>query len=182
MDLAYTSAPPGGGMRLSLEYAGSRSDSSKPIPMVQCSHSGLEEGQYPAVVCGLQAPKCMYEEGLVPPATDSGGPGKHGGVSTFLVNEFQVRLLADQDGSGITAVHGLYGGEPQVLRVYLHAIRAVQCTGDISASHAEHLRGAEPHVLYHLLGRCHSLWPHGRGTPGALACGIREVPGIQFEA
>ena len=43
---------------------------------------------------------------------DSGGPGKHGGVSAFLVNGFQVRLLADQDGPGITAVHSLYSGEP----------------------------------------------------------------------
>ena len=51
-----------------------------------------------------------------------------------------------------------------------------------SASHAEHLRGAEPHVLCHLLGQCHSLRPHGRGTPGVLACGIREVPRVQFEA
>ena len=88
----------------------------------------------------------------------------------YISDGFQVRLLAD--GPGITTVHGLYGGEPWVLQVYPHAVRAVQHTGDISASHAEHLRGAEPHVLCHLLGRCHSLWPHGRGTPGALAHGI----------
>ena len=131
---------------------------------------------------GLQPPQCVYKEGLVPPATDSGGPGKHGGVSTFLIDGFQVGLLADQDGPGITTVHGLYSGEPHVLRVYPHAIRAVQCTGNISTSHAEHLGGAEPHVLCHLLGRHHSLWPHGRGTPGVLARGIREVLGVQFEA
>ena len=45
-------------------------------------------------------PQCAYEEGLVPPATDSGGPEKHGGVSAFLVDGFQVRLLADKDGLG----------------------------------------------------------------------------------
>ena len=140
--------------------------------MVQHGHSGLEKGWYPAVLHGLQAPQCTYEEGLIPPAMDSGHPGKHGGVSAFLINGFQVRLLADQDGPGIAAVQGLYGGEPWVLRVYPHAIRAVQCTGDISASHAEHLRGAEPHILCHLLGRCHSLQPHRRGTPGVLAHGI----------
>ena len=38
------------------------------------------------------------KKGLVPPAMDSGGPGKHGGVGTFLIDGFQVRLLADQDG------------------------------------------------------------------------------------
>ena len=97
-------------------------------------------------------PQCACEEGLVPPAMDSGGPGKHGGVSAFLVNGFQVGLLADQDGPVITTVHGLYGGEPRVLRVYPHAFRAVQHTGDIPASHGEHLGGAEPHVLCHLLG------------------------------
>ena len=112
---AYTPAPPGGGTRPSPGYAGSRSDSSEPIPMVQHSCPGPEKGQYPVFLHGLQTPQCVYEEGLVPPATDSGGPGKHGGVSTFLVNGFQVRLLADRDGPGITIVHGLYGGEPQVL-------------------------------------------------------------------
>ena len=54
--------------------------------------------------------------------------------------------------------------------------------GLCNASHAEHLRRAEPHVLCHLLGRCHSLRPHGRGALGTLACGIQEVPRVQFEA
>ena len=75
-------------MRLSLRHAGSRSDSSEPIPMVQCSHSGLEEGWYPAFLRGLQMPQHTYEEGLVPPVMDSGGPGKHGGVSAFLIDGF----------------------------------------------------------------------------------------------
>ena len=113
--MTYTSAPPGGGTHLSPGHAGSRSDSSEPIPMVQCGHSGSEEGRYPVVLRGLQVPQCVYEEGLVPPATDSGGPGKHGRVSTFLIDRFQVRLLANQDGPRIAAVHGLYGGEPWVL-------------------------------------------------------------------
>ena len=113
---------------------------------------------------------------------DAGGPGKHGGVGTFLIDGFQVGLLADQDGPRIATVHSLYGGKPRVLRVNPHAVRAVQHTGDISASHAEHLGGAEPHVLCHLLGQRHSLWPHERGAPGVLAHGIQEVPGVQFEA
>ena len=37
-------------------------------------------------------PQCTHEEGLIPPATDSGGPRKHGKVSTFLVNGFQVGI------------------------------------------------------------------------------------------
>ena len=44
------------------------------------------------------------------PATDSGGPGKHGRVGVFLIDGFQVGLLADQDGPRITTVHGLHGG------------------------------------------------------------------------
>ena len=106
----------------------------------------------PAVLSGLQVPQCTYEEGLIPPAMDSGGPGKHSRVSAFFIDGFQVRLLADQDGPGITTVHSLYGGEPWVLRVYSHAVWAVQHTSDISASHAEQLGGAEPHILCHLLG------------------------------
>ena len=168
-------------MHLPPGYAGSRSDSSEPIPMVQHGCPGPEEAWYPAFLCGLQTAQCMYE-GLIPPATDSGGPAKHGGVSAFLVDGFQAGLLADKGGPGITTVHSLYGGEPQVLRVYSHAVWAVQCTGDLSASHAEHLRGAEPHVLCHLLGRCHSLRLHRRGTPGVLVRGIREVLRVQFEA
>ena len=110
--------------------------------MVQHGCPGPEKGQHPAFLCRFQAPQCAYEERFVPTATDSEGPGEHGGVSAFLIDGFQIRLLADQDGLGITAVHGLYHG-----MVYVHALRAVQCTSDISASHAEHLRGVEPHVL-----------------------------------
>ena len=82
-------------MRLSQGYAGSRSNSSKPIPMVQYSCFGLEEGWYSVLLSGLQVPQCAYEEGLIPFALHSGGLGKHGGVSTFLVNGFQVGLLAN---------------------------------------------------------------------------------------
>ena len=53
---------------------------------------GPEEGRYPAFLCGLQMSQCTYEEGLIPPTMDSGGPGKHGGVSAFLINGFQVGL------------------------------------------------------------------------------------------
>ena len=44
MVLAYTPTPPQGGMCLPQGYAGGRGDSSKPIPVVQCGCSGLEEG------------------------------------------------------------------------------------------------------------------------------------------
>ena len=63
--------------------------------MVQCGCSGPEEGWHPAFLRGLQAPQCMYEERLIAPAMDSGGPGEHGRVGAFLIDGFQVRLLAD---------------------------------------------------------------------------------------
>ena len=66
--------------------------------------------EYSAFLRGLQAPQCANEEGLVSLAIDSGGLGKHGGVSAFLINGLQIRLLADQDGPGIPTVHGLYCG------------------------------------------------------------------------
>ena len=70
----------------------------------------------------------------------------------FLINGFQVRLLADQDGPRITAVHGLHGGQPGILQVYPHAVWVVQRTRNIPVSHAEHLGGAEPHILCDLPG------------------------------
>ena len=45
-----------------------------------------------------------------PFAPHSGGIGKHGRVGAFLINGFQVRLLANKDGSQVTAIHSLYGG------------------------------------------------------------------------
>ena len=68
--------------------------------MVQRGSPGPEERWYSALLRGLQAPQCTYEEGLVPFALHSGGIGKHGGVGTFLINGFQVGLLANQDVNG----------------------------------------------------------------------------------
>ena len=41
----------------------------------------------------------MDEEGFIPSALHPRGFGKHGGGSPFLINGFQVRLLANTDGS-----------------------------------------------------------------------------------
>ena len=43
--------------------------------------------------------QCADEEGFLPSAQHPRGVGKHGGVSTFLVNGFQARLLANKDGN-----------------------------------------------------------------------------------
>ena len=169
-----------------------------PPPLLEEVRASLRDMLEAEVICLSQSPWCnavvlvqekdgtlhfcmdfrclnVRTKRLIPPAMNSGGPGEHGGVGAFLIDGFQVRLLADQDGPRITTVHSLHHGEPRVLRVYTHALQAVQCTGDASASHAEHLRGVEPHVLCHLLGRHDSLRLHGRGTPGMLAHGIQEV-------
>ena len=152
-----------------------------PVSLVQCGHPGPEERRHSAFLRGLQASQ-RVNEGLISLATDSGGLEKHGWFGTFLINGFQVRLLADQDGPRIATVHGLHGEEPWVLRVYPHAVRAVQHIGDIPASHAEHPGGAEPHLLCNLPGRCYSLRSHREGAPRALARGVQEVPGVKFEA
>ena len=107
-------------MCLSQGYAGVWGDSSEPIPMVQCGCSGPEEGWHAAFLRRFQAPQCVHEERFIPTATYSGGPGEHGGVGAFLIDGFQIRLLADQDGPGITAVHCFHHGEPRVLQVYAH--------------------------------------------------------------
>ena len=97
-------------MRLPQRYAGSMSNSPKPIPLVQRGHPGLEGRRYSAFLHGLQVPQCVNEEGLVSLAMDSRCLGKHGGFGAFLINGLQIRLLADQDGPGIPTVYGLYGG------------------------------------------------------------------------
>ena len=107
---AYTPTLVGGGAHFTPGYAGGRGDLSKPITVVQCGGLGAEEGWYSVLLCQFQMPQCMDEEGFVPFAPHSGGIGKHGGVGTFLVNGFQIRLLANQDGSGITTIHDLHGG------------------------------------------------------------------------
>ena len=106
---AYTPTLVRGGAHFTQGYAGSRSDSSEPITVVQCRGLGPEEGWYSVLLCRFQMPQHV-DEGFVPFAPHSGGIGKHGGVGTFLINGFQVRLLANQDGSGITTIHGLHSG------------------------------------------------------------------------
>ena len=108
--LVYTPSLVGGGACFAPGYAGGGGDPSKPITVVQCSGLGLEEGWYSALLCRFQTPQRTDKEGFVPFALHSGGIGKHGGVSIFLVNGFQVRLLANQDCSGITTIHSLDGG------------------------------------------------------------------------
>ena len=49
--LAYTSTLVGGGVRITLGYAGGRGDSSKPITVVQCSGLCQEERWYSALLC-----------------------------------------------------------------------------------------------------------------------------------
>ena len=81
--------------------------------MVQRGCPGPDKGRHTAFLRRFQVPQCAYEERFVPTATDSGGPGEHGRVGAFLIDGFQIRLWADQDGPGITAVHGLHHGEPR---------------------------------------------------------------------
>ena len=106
--LAYTPTLVGGGAHFTPGYAGGRGNPSKPITMVQCGGLGPEEGWYSALLCQFQMPQCADKEGFIPFAPHSRGIGKHGGVDTFLINGFQVRLLASQDGSRITTIHGLH--------------------------------------------------------------------------
>ena len=106
---AYTSTLVRGGACFTQGYAGSRSNLYEPITMVQCSGLGPEEGWYSALLCQFQMPQHTDKEVFIPFAPHSGGIGKHGRVSTFLINGFQVKLLTNQDGSRFT-IHGLHSG------------------------------------------------------------------------
>ena len=54
--------------------------------------------------------RCLNTWTNLPFAPHSGDAGKHGRVSTFLINGFQVRLLANQDYTGVAAIHSLHSG------------------------------------------------------------------------
>ena len=172
----YTPAPPGGGTCLSPGYAGSRSDSFEPIPMVQRSCPGPEEGWYSAFLRGLQMPQCAYEEGLVPPATDLGGPGKHGRVSAFLVDGFQVRLLADKLAQGSQQYTAFTVGN---LGFYKFTCMLFGlCNALVTFQHLMQNTLGELNLTYCVI-YLDDVIVFGRmeeGTPGVLAHDIQEVP------
>ena len=49
------------------------------------------------------------------------------------------------------------------------------------ASDAEHTGRVEFDPLHHLLGRCYSIWPHRRRTPGASSDSIGAYPRVQSQ-
>ena len=97
-----------------------------PPPLLEEVHASLWDMLEAGAICPSQSPWCnavvlvLKKDGTLCFCVDFrhlntwtknlGGIGKHGGVGTFLINGFQVRLLANQDGSRITTIHGLHGG------------------------------------------------------------------------
>ena len=95
----YTSTPFRGGTHLPQGYAGSRSNSSEPIPMVQCGWCGPEEGRYSDLLHGLQVPQCMYEEGLYPlphiqEALESMAGSAHFSSMDFKLGSWQIKMAS----------------------------------------------------------------------------------------
>ena len=67
-------------------------------------------------------PQHTDKEGLVPSAPHPGGLGKHGGgLAHFSSMDFKLGFWQIK----MTPELQQYGGQPQVLQVYLHAIRVV---------------------------------------------------------
>ena len=95
----HTSTLIGGSARITPGHAGCRCDLSKPITVVQRGGTGKEKRWHHSLLCQFKASQRADEEGFIPSAPHPRGIVKHGGVSTFLVNGFQVRLLANKDGS-----------------------------------------------------------------------------------
>ena len=52
-------------------------------------------------------PEHVQEEGLLPPAQNTGGIGEFGRCWTFFLLGPQIRVLADKNGGGIEAIHHL---------------------------------------------------------------------------
>ena len=57
----------------------------------------------------LLSSKHPYEEGLLPPAEDSGGIAKSGRGQSFFLPGLKVRVLANKNGGGIKALYHLHG-------------------------------------------------------------------------
>ena len=74
------------------------------------------------------------------------------GATHFSTMEFKSRFLASKDGTRVPTVYSLRGGKSGILCVYLYALWALQCTGDFSMPHAEHLGRVELDILHHLFG------------------------------
>ena len=87
----------------------------QPVPMVQYGGAGAEKGWITALLCGLPQAQCMYQEGLVSLAMDSGGTGEYGGYCAFFQDGFQEQILANKDGAQIPGIHSFYSGKPGVL-------------------------------------------------------------------
>ena len=56
----------------------------------------------------LSLPEHLHENGILPPAHNTGGIGEFGRCWTFFLLGLQIRVLADKDGGGIEAVHCLH--------------------------------------------------------------------------
>ena len=57
----------------------------------------------------------------------------------------------------------------------------MQCSSNVPASHAELLRGAEPHVCPDKLGRRDHLLQDRGGTPGAPLHRVGAIHGARLE-
>ena len=62
-----------------------------------------------------------------------------------------------------------------------YALRVMQCSSDIPASHAKLLRRAEPHVCPNILGRRDRLLQDRRRTLGASPRHVGAIHGARFE-
>ena len=61
--------------------------------------------------------ECMYEEGFLSIAPNTGGTGELSRHWTLFLPGSEVWILADKNGRGVEAVYRLYCGQPRILLV-----------------------------------------------------------------
>ena len=61
----------------------------QPVPMVQPGVASADKGRITAFLCRLLQAQCMYQEGLVSLAVNSGSIGKYGGCAHFSTMDFK---------------------------------------------------------------------------------------------
>ena len=67
----------------------SRGDTPQPVPMLQHGGASAEKGWISALLCRLPQAQCMYQEGLISLAVNSGSAAEYGGCCTFFHDVFQ---------------------------------------------------------------------------------------------
>ena len=133
-----------------MTVVGFRHDLPQPECMVSHCGISLKEGWKSTFLHRLLLSQHLHKEGPLSIAKNPRGTWKSGQCRPLSMPGPEVKILADQDGWAVKAIHCIYCWQPGFLHEWLHVFWAVQCTNHIPAVNAELPWGAESNILPHL--------------------------------